>query len=177
MSEHGRLVDATTLEFRRTLDVDIETLWAFFTNPEKRQKWFCAGETDDFVGGRMVFDFDHRKLSKGPPPEKYADEEQATFEGTILEYDPPHRLAFDWPESGGTDRTKVEITLTAIDDRTTELVLVHSGLDNRDYLIGAMAGWHAHFDLLADVFAGGEVRDFWPHHMVLEEEYAARIGS
>lgn len=177
MSDYGKLRDPATLEFRRTFATDIDTLWSYFTDPEKRQKWFCAGETDDFVGGRMVFDFDHRKLSKGPPPEKYADEERATFEGKILEYDPPNRLAFDWPGSAGTDTTKVEITLTAVADDKTELVLVHSGLDNPDHLIGALAGWHAHFDLLADIYAGGAVRDFWPHHMALEDEYRERVGS
>jgi uncharacterized protein YndB with AHSA1/START domain len=176
MSEHGRLVDVATIEFRRRLPADIDTVWSFFTDPAKRAKWFCGGATADHPGGAIVFDFDHRKLSKRPPPEKYADSQTACFEGTVLEYDSPHRLVFDWPGEGDSDRSRVEITLTAIDPATTEMVLRHAGLEKPDYLIGGLAGWHAHLDMLADLLAGRNPIDFWPRHIALEDDYSETLG-
>lgn len=173
MAEYARLVESGTLEFTRHFDAEIERVWSFLVDPEKRALWFCGGETGGEVGGKIVFDFDHRRLASSPPPAKYAAEEQAIYEGEILVYEPPHRLSFTWPEEYG-EGTQVEIELADDGSGGTQLTLTHRRLASREFRIGAMAGWHAHFDLLEDIFAGKEVRDFWNHHMALEEEYAGR---
>lgn len=173
MTDYARLVDGSTIEFRRHFEADASRVWKFLTDPEKRERWFCGGEVEPRKGGKIVFDFDHRRLSNSPPPEKYADEEQAYYEGEVLVYDPPYRLAFTWPEEYG-EGTRVEIELTEAIGGGTDMVLVHRKLANRKFRIGAMAGWHAHFDLLEDALSGRSVRDFWPHHMALEGEYESR---
>ncbi len=173
MSDYGRQTGPDQLEFRRRFAADIETVWAFLTDPAKRETWFCGGVTEPRAGGRIVFDFDHRKLSERPPPDKYAHDAVTCFEGEVLVYAPPHKLAFSWPEADG-EGSRVEITLTETGRGETELHLVHSGLGTREYRIGASAGWHAHFDLLADIAAGREPRDFWDRHMALEDEYGER---
>ncbi|KWV95829.1 SRPBCC family protein [Erythrobacter sp. AP23] len=170
MNDYGRLVDANTIQFRRHFDADVETVWAFLIDPEKRKLWFCGGETDARVGGRIVFEFDHRRLSDTPPPEKYADQETARFEGEILACEPLRRLVFTWPEEEG-EGTRVEIDLSKADGGGTDLVLTHRGLGSAEFRIGALAGWHAHFDLLDDIFAGIDPRDFWTRHMALEDHY------
>ena len=170
MSEDGRLTGPGTLEFRRSFAADIDTVWQFLTDPEKRKTWFCGGETGTARGEEIVFDFDHRRLSNSPAPEKYRDQETARFTGEILEYDPPHRLSFTWPDANG-EGSKVEIVLSEAAGGGTDLHLVHSQLGTAEYRIGALAGWHAHFDLLEDIVAGREVRDFWTAHTALEDRY------
>lgn len=177
MTEYGKLIGPAELEFVRRFDADIEKVWQFLVDPDKRKLWFCGGATDAHAGGAIVFEFDHRRLSESPPPEKYASEEVVTHRGTILEYDPPHRLAFDWFESAGSEQSRVEIDLTAIDAETTELRLVHRGVHARDMLIGVFAGWHGHFDLLAEVLQGTRKTDFWLRDRALEEEYERRIPA
>lgn len=175
MTDYGRLIDPTTMEFRRTFDADIEKVWRFLVDPEKRKLWFCGGHTDDHIGGRIVMEFDHRRISESLPPEKYASEEVAQHEAEILEIDPPNRLAFTWFESAGGESSIVEIALAAIDGNQTELHLVHKGVVGRDMLLGVFAGWHGHFDLLAEVLVGPRKTDFWIRDQELEAEYAARV--
>ena len=67
------------------------------------------------------------------------------------------------------------ISLTAIDDTTTQLHLAHDGLIKRDVLIGVFAGWHAHFNVLAEVLVGPRVSDFWIITAQLEAEYDERV--
>ena len=175
MSDYGKLIGPDTLEFTRNFDAPIETVWQFLTDPEKRKLWFCGGSTDGFAGGEIVFEFDHRRLSDSSPPAKYASEEVVTHRGEILEYDPPHRLAFSWFENGHEGKSTVEISLSSEDNGSTRLHLTHRGLLGRDILIGVFAGWHGHFDLLVEVLAGGRMSDFWVIDQKLEREYGERI--
>ena len=175
MSEYGKLLGPGKLEFRREFDADIEKVWQFLVDPEKRKLWFCGGSTDDHVGGKMVLEFDHRRLSESPPPEKYADEEVVTHQCTILEYSPPNRLAFSWGESSTSGTSEVVITLREIGTGRTLLELVHSDLTGREIIVSVFAGWHGHFDLMAEVLAGGRQTDFWVRDQQLEAEYSERI--
>jgi uncharacterized protein YndB with AHSA1/START domain len=52
---------------------------------------------------------------------------RATSWGTVLAYDPPHRLAFSWIVEPSADQEQlVEIRFTA-EDRGTRVELTHSG--------------------------------------------------
>ena len=175
MTDYGRLIDPTTMEFRREFGADIEKVWQFLVDGEKRELWFCGGTTDDHVGGKIVMDFDHRRISESLPPEKYASEETAQHEAEILEIDPPRRLAFTWFESAGGEASTVEISLSAKGSNTTELHLIHRGVVGREMLLGVFAGWHGHFDLLAEVLVGPRKSDFWIRDQQLEAEYAERV--
>lgn len=175
MSEYGQQTGPNSLEFTRSFPSSVEKVWEYLVDPEKRKLWFCGGATDNFVGGKITFQFDHRRLSESPPLEKYADEETVTHFGDILEYDPPRRLAFTWFEPGSDDGSKVVMSLSAIDESTTQLHLTHEGLIGRDILIGVFAGWHGHFDLLGEVLAGPRGSDFWVLTKRLEAEYGSRV--
>ena len=94
MSEYGIQTGPNEMQFTRVFEAEIEKVWQFLVDPEKRKLWFCGGSTDEQPGGEIVFEFDHRRLAESDPPEKYASEEVATHRGEILEYDPPERLAF-----------------------------------------------------------------------------------
>jgi len=175
MSDYGKLIGPSSLQFNRRFDAPIEKVWQFLVDPGKRKLWFCGGSTGDKVGGQIVFEFDHRRLSESSPPEKYATEEVVTHYGEILEYAPPKRLAFTWFESAGGDASTVEIDLASNQDGSTQLRLVHTGVEGRDMLIGVLAGWHGHFDLLGEVLNGERKSDFWIADQALEAEYARQF--
>lgn len=175
MSKHGKLIGPGKLEFRRVFDADIEKVWKFLVDPEKRKLWFCGGRTDDHAGGEIVFEFDHRRLSESAPPEKYAEEEVVTHYGRILEYDPPKLLTFTWFENEHEEHSTVWIVLSSRDDGSTELHLVHEKLEGRDIIVSVLAGWHGHFDVLGEVLAGQRETDFWVRDQELETEYDTRV--
>lgn len=177
MDDYGRLIAPGTLEFRRRFDADIKTVWQFLVDPEKRKLWFCGGATDHFVGGKIVMEFDHTRLSETAPPEKYASEEVAVHQGEILEFDPPNRLAFTWFESAGSEASKVEISLSSAGEGKTDLHLLHTGVAGREMLVGVFAGWHGHFDLMAETLVGPRRTDFWIRDQQLEAEYDTRLGD
>ncbi|MDJ0643541.1 MAG: SRPBCC family protein [Erythrobacter sp.] len=175
MSDYGKLTGPDRIEFQRAFEAPIDKVWQFLVDPEKRKLWFCGGSTADHVGGEIVFEFDHRRLSESAPPEKYASEEVVTHRGEILEYDPPNRLAFTWFESAGGESSTVEISLSPGEGGVTSLYLVHTGVVGRDMLIGVLAGWHGHFDLLSEVLQGDRESDFWIRDQELEGEYASHV--
>lgn len=175
MTDYGKQTGPAELEFIRCFDARVEKVWQFLVEPEKRKLWFCGGSTDDHVGGTIVMEFDHRRLAESSPPEKYASEETAEHRGKILEYDPPRRLVLTWFESAGSSTSTVEITLKQLGEAQTELHLVHKGVVGRDMLIGVFAGWHGHFDLMAEVLIGDRKTDFWVRDQQLEAEYEQLI--
>jgi len=175
MTDYGIQTGPSELQFTRQFDADVDRVWQFLVDPEKRKLWFCGGSTDDHVGGKIVFEFDHRRLSESGPPEKYAAEEVVTHFGEILEYDAPRRFAFTWFESAGAESSVVEIDLKPLGEGQTQLHLVHKGVVGREMLIGVFAGWHGHFDLLAEVLIGPRNTDFWVRDQQLEAEYETKI--
>ena len=175
MNDYGRQIGPSEIEFTRQFDAPPEKVWQFLVDPEKRKLWFCGGSTDDHAGGKIELEFDHRLLAESSPPEKYAGEQTATHYGEILQYDPPHRLAFTWFESAGADTSTVHITLTGVEGGKTRLHLVHKGVIGRDMLVGVLAGWHGHFDLMGEVLKGARISDFWVRDQQLEAEYAELV--
>ncbi len=175
MGDFGRLVAPDTMEFRRLFAAPPEKVWEFWVNPEKRKLWFCGGSTEEGEGGKLIFAFDHTRLSQTLPPAKYASQEIAKHNARILVWDRPHRLAFTWFESQEDRSSEVDVRFTATGDGQTELHLIHKGLVGRDVLIGVFAGWHCHCDLLAEVLVGERKTDFWLRDQELEKLYDKRI--
>lgn len=169
------LASPTSLELVRELPAPPERIWEFLINPDLRKRWFCGGETDPRVGGGMAFEFDHRRLSKSPPPDKDSCAEAVSFTGTVTVWDPPRQLAFLWPGEEGAD-TLVTITLEAIEGGA-RLHLVHERLNSTGDRTGAAAGWHAHMDLLADLLSDQKPRDFWKIYVPLEADYRERFET
>ncbi len=172
-SDAVTLAGPTSLEMVRELPASPERVWEFLTNPDLRKRWFCGGETEGRVGGVMVFEFDHRRLSDSPPTAKNSCAEVVSFNGTVTAWDPPRTLAFLWPAEDGGD-TLVTITLKPVDGGS-RLHLVHERLANAGDRTGAAAGWHAHIDLLSDLLSDRTPRDFWKTYTPLEADYRKRF--
>ncbi len=175
MDQWTRLDPPDRLVVERLLPGPIERVWDYLTRSDLRQTWFCAGDVGQEPGSTIEFKFDHRRLSQQPAPEKYAGEQVVNYEGTVTVYEAPHRLAFTWPEGDAPD-SMVTITLQAQGENVL-LRLEHERVPGGETMVGIMAGWHAHLDLMGDAIAGRAVRDFWAHHMPLEDVYRERLAG
>ncbi len=171
--DHAVMTTPTTLTIERMVPGPVERVWSYLVDPDLRQRWFAAGPMDPRVGGRVRFEFDHSGISAAPTPEKYADEAVSAMAGEVTRWAPPTLLAFTWTENGD-EASEVTITLTPEGDRV-RLRLVHERLVGHETQIGVCAGWHAHLDLLTDLLEGRPARDFWVHHMPLEDAYRERL--
>lgn len=172
MTDYAKLTDPTTLEIERRLPGPIERVWEHLVDPELRAKWLAGGTAAEQAGTKFRLQFDHRRLSETPAPAQYEEQQHAAFDCEILEYDPPHRLSFTWPDEG--DATVVTVTLAASGDEVV-LRLRHERLDSSEGRVETGAGWHAHLALLKDVLTGREPRDFWQLHQRLAGEYEERF--
>jgi uncharacterized protein YndB with AHSA1/START domain len=111
------------------IDARPDTVFAFFTEPDKITRWLSAEATTDPRPGGIMHQTHH------------ADGVDYLLRGEFVELDPPHRVVFTWgfenSEIGVTPGcSTVEVTLTPADGGTL-LRLVHSGLpepavDNHD---------------------------------------------
>ena len=177
MTEYAKFVTPTQLEITRELPAPCERVWEYLVNPELRQKWFCGGDTGTAAGETFVMDFDHSRISTSPPPDSLGcSADPVVVEGTLLTYEPPHKLAYLWPGAAENDESIVTIELTPHGENT-RLRLVHSKLANPDFQKSASAGWHAHLDLLVDLVSEVATRDFWIHFQALQSDYDQRVSE
>lgn len=176
MGDHVTYPAPTVLEINRDLPGPIERVWDYLTRSELRQTWICAGDVEARAGGKIVFDFDHTRLSTRPTPASHEGGGEDHMVGTVRIYEPPRRLAFSWPSGEGQAPTEVMITLTEI-ETGVRLNLRHEKLSTDDYKSGASAGWHTHLDILSDLLEDRTARDFWDHFIPLEREYKAMLSE
>jgi uncharacterized protein YndB with AHSA1/START domain len=116
------------LRFTRRLNQPREQVWAALTEPEHLAAWFPTTiEGERAAGAPLRFAFDHVDIP--------------AFEGRMLEYDPPARMAFEW----GTDRLRFELEPDGDGTILTLLDLLDEhGKASRD-----AGGWHVCLDTLA----------------------------
>jgi uncharacterized protein YndB with AHSA1/START domain len=124
--------DGYRLVFDRTLKRPVEKVWAALTTPERISDWMIAdAEVEPRLGGRYALNFrnaDHR------------------MEGVITRWEPPHLLAFTWPEFADRPATLVTWALSP-DPVGCRLTLTHSFPGSDDFAAYG-SGWHWHLDAL-----------------------------
>lgn len=169
MSADGRFPVADRLVFERVLPGPIERVFAFLTEPGKRERWLCFGDVEPEAGGAVKLVFHNDRLAPGsePVPDRYKPYDGATFEGEVTVYVPPRRFAHTW------DGTLVDFALEPLPDGTVKLTLTQTGLADadREARIGTLAGWHTHLDILECRLRGAEPESFWPAHARHEARY------
>ncbi len=127
-----------------------ETVFPFFTDPEKLVQWMARKATLDARPGG-VFRVDYNGFD--------------IMRGEYLEVSPPNRVVFTWGwESEGNSvppgASRVEVTLTA-DGAGTLLRMVHSGLPEPT-VSSHIEGWDHFLPRLAIRSAGGDPgKDEW----------------
>ncbi len=124
--------ETTTIEQTVRIDASPETVWSFWTEPDRLAEWW--GTDADVVaepGGmlRVV-------MERGP-----------VMRGAFTELDPPHRLVFTfgWEQNAAGEAlapgsTRVEVTMTP-DEGGTLLVLRHSEMP-ATHAADHEKGWH-----------------------------------
>ncbi|MBC7768812.1 MAG: SRPBCC family protein [Phycisphaerales bacterium] len=175
--ELGHAVGADTFRLERTLKAPIEKVWAFFTEADKRSRWFTAGDDITANGQTFNFAFGHHRITDEKPPARWAHKDGSQPDtlmlGRVLAFEPPRLLAFTWGD-GDEHVSEVRFEFTPRGDETL-LVLTHSKIDTRGNLRNFGGGWTAHLETLADVLAGRKSNRFWANVVEAHEAYERTI--
>jgi uncharacterized protein YndB with AHSA1/START domain len=125
------------LRFERHLPKPVDAVWRAVTDPAEMRAWFPTRiEIDEWKqGAQLTHHFDGHGIDPLP--------------GTVLEWDPPHRVRFTW----GTDTIGFE--LTAAPDGGTIFVLTEELSANA--AARNAAGWESCLDRLEH----GQEREPW----------------
>ena len=98
-----------TVRLQRDYDAPIEDVWNALTNPERLSRWFLPVSGDYRLGGRYQL--------------------EGNAGGEILACSAPNRLKVSWfygEPASPADVSEVEIRLSAVNDETTRVVLLHT---------------------------------------------------
>lgn len=167
MDKYGKLINDHTLRFERLLPGPIEKVWEYLTDKNKRGLWFAGGETNLQPKGEMKLVFHNSRLGtpSEPTPEKYKDFGDGFESLAIVQVsEPPHLLVLEW-------EGLVTFKLEKQGDQV-KLTLTHENLQqSKDALVGTLAGWHTHLDILVDRMSNRDPKGFWSVHMGFEQEY------
>lgn len=172
----GELLGNNSIRFTRMLPGPIERAWAYLVDPEKRSKWLASGAMEERLGGALRLNWLHTTMdvAQEPLPEKFKHLENGhSMDSRITRFDPPHVLGFQWGKRAEA-LSEVVIELSVLGTEV-QLVLTHSGLPNRNDLLGISGGWHVHLDVLVEHLNGRTSSGFWSRHLSMTAEYDKRI--
>jgi|SRR4051812_11064698 uncharacterized protein YndB with AHSA1/START domain len=141
------------IELERRIAARPETVFRYFVDPERYQRWHgVEAELDPRPGG--IFRV------------RMTNTTRQTARGVYKEIDPPHRIVFTWGFEGihalppGT--STVEIIFEPDGDDGTILRLRHSGLPTEDLCQFHTWGWGFTLDRLQIAAPGGDPGPY-PH--------------
>jgi uncharacterized protein YndB with AHSA1/START domain len=131
--------DVVTLE--RRIRAPRETVFAYFTDPERYTQWMGHDADLDARPGGIY---------------RVHVVEGSTARGEFVEVDPPDRIVFTWGWEGNPivppGSSRVEVTFRA-DGDTTLVRLVHSGLPDAEAMGLHREGWTRYLDHLVETAA------------------------
>lgn len=171
----GQVIDANTLRMQRTLAAQIDTVWNFLVDPERRMRWL-AGGSRPAEGARFELRFDNDALTGETTPPRFRQ-----FAGVhcmasrVIAMQAPKLLVMSWQE-GSPNESEVRFELEPRGDHT-QLTLTHSRLARREGMLNVAGGWHAHLDVLEDVLAERAPRPFWTNFGEKEAAYDRLIPA
>jgi uncharacterized protein YndB with AHSA1/START domain len=136
--------DGQALEVTARVDAPPETVFSYFTDPEKYRRWMGReAELDPRPGGLYRV-----KVS-----------DLGAVSGRYVEVDPPRRVIFTWGWEGNDEvppgSSTVEVTLEADGDATI-VRLRHTGLPGDESRALHGQGWTHYLSRLSVAGAGGE---------------------
>jgi uncharacterized protein YndB with AHSA1/START domain len=160
----GELVDRgehATLTFRRTYRHAPEHVWSAIATPEGLAGWLMCthARIEGRVGGAI-------EMVSGPPGYRST--------GTILAWDPPRLLEYEWnvapvPEMPHGERAIFRYELTPRGD-ATDLIVTYSQL-TRHTARGFLPGLHAFLDRLEAQLDAVSVPDWMERFVEVRETY------
>lgn len=135
----------TAAEVEIQIAASPETVFDFFTDPDKMIQWMGrSAELDPRAGGTLRCDINGRDIARG----EYVAVER------------PDRIVFTWGWEGeeptvAPGGSTVEVLL-ARDGEGTQLRLIHSDLPSAESAAHHSQGWHHYAERLTVVAAGGD---------------------
>jgi uncharacterized protein YndB with AHSA1/START domain len=135
----------TAVEVEVRIDASPETVFDFFTEPQKMVQWMGRShELDPRPGGAFRCDINGRDVASG----------------SYLELDPPRRVVFTWGWESEQNRTQpgtstVEVSLEPAGDGTL-VRLTHKDLASEESRANHRHGWTHYFARLSIAAAGGD---------------------
>ncbi len=170
-SDYAAVIAPQTVRLQRRLPGPIERAWAYVADSDLRRQWLAAGDMSGGEGStfELVWRNDELTDPPGRKPEGFGEEHR--MRSTITAFDPPHRVAFTWGDTG-----VVEIELERAGDDVL-LTLAHRGISDHRNLLMVGAGWHMHLDILVARASGTAPAPFWDGWSRLHAEYADRIPA
>jgi uncharacterized protein YndB with AHSA1/START domain len=119
----------------------VEQVWRAIATGPGLTAWFTPTTLDERVGGAISFDFGE------------GDCGEQTSSGTVTEWDPPHRLAYEEHEwSGEAPPVATEVVVTSHSGDRCVVRMVHSLFTSKDdwddELESFETGWPGFFDVL-----------------------------
>ena len=176
MNKYGEILEDGSMKFVRMLPAPIEKVWAWITVGEKRGSWLGGGGDIAHAGQTVTFEFQHQNLTPHDEtyPEKYKSIEGGiAYDVYIKTCDAPRHLVMVWRD--GND-SEIDIRLSE-EAGKVRLELIQRGDASADQFLGALGGWHAHLDIMADKLSGDTPQPFWKTHEALVDEYADRCAD
>ena len=137
LGEIHRTGDTVEIVFHRRFDRTIEQVWAAMSVPERIADWFT--------------EVHFARLAPGEPFVLTFPAPHGSAEGQLVDVNPPHRLAWTWPQPDGSQST-VTFELQR-DGDGCRLTLTESGLTVEQGADNA-GGWHAHLQAVLDAIDG-----------------------
>ena len=124
-----------------------EAVWDAITNPERTVLWFR--------GSRAVSDW-----LPGSPTRQVNPDGSTMIYGTVLEAEPPHRLAMTFnggqASFAGDPETRITYEISAVDG-LTKLRAIHDGFETRNATYEAVSGgWPLHLSAIKTLLETGE---------------------
>ncbi len=170
-ADYGTVTAPGTVRIQRLLPGPIERIWSYLTDSELRRQWLAAGDMAPQAGSsfELVWRNDELTDPPGNKPENFGEEHR--MQSRIVEFDPPHRLAFTWGDSG-----KVAFDLERKGDKVM-LTVLHEGISDRNNMLMIGAGWHMHLNVLEARAGGRGTEPFWDGWQRLRGEYDRRIPA
>ena len=169
---YGVLIEPATLKIQRFLPGPIERIWAYLTESELRRQWLASGEMQPKAGTAFTLTWRNDELTDPPGQRPSGFSAEHSMDSRITEFDPPHKLAFTWGESG-------EVSFE-LDQRGKQVLLtvIHRGLPDRNMTLMVGAGWHMHLDVLVARASGTKPEgSFWEGWTRLKAEYDRRVPA
>lgn len=152
---------ATAVEVEVRIDASPETVFDFFTDPDKMVQWMGRShELDPHPGGVFRCDINGRDIASG----------------SYLEVDRPRRVVFTWGWESEESVTRpgtstVEVSLDEAGDGTL-VRLVHRDLGNEEARAQHRHGWEHYAERLGVAAAGGDPgADPWATPQGADQEF------
>ena len=142
---------APALEVRRTITAPRQRVFDAWTKAEEIKAFHAPGplhvalaEIDLRVGGKY-------RIHMVEP-----DGKEHRVSGVYKEVDPPKKIVYSWGWDGDHEVKDSTVTIEFHDrDGSTEVVLIHEGINSEKERTGHTSGWTAIIDKLEAKYSGG----------------------